>query len=133
WQPASATLEADLTAKVKDKAALKATADEMKAALAELDKRKAEADRRLAESRKLLAQLRSMIDAGKLKVKIVDGRMVLALATDVLFASGSAELSPGGLATINEATSVPLTIPGRKFQAEARTPHLPLTTSRFPS
>jgi len=132
-ETARAKLEADLTATVKDKAALKATADEMKAALAELDKRKAEADRRLAESKKLLTQLRSMIDAGKLKVKIVEGRMVLALATDVLFASGSADLSPGGLATINEVTGVLLTIPERKFQVEGHTDNVPIHNSRFPS
>lgn len=132
-EAARAKLEADLTATVKDKAALKATADEMKAALAELDKRKAEADRRLAESKKLLTQLRSMIDAGKLKVKIVDGRMVLALATDVLFASGSADLSPGGLATINEVTSVLLTIQERKFQVEGHTDNVPIHNARFPS
>ena len=125
--------EADLAATLRDKAALKASADAMTAALAESDKRKAEAEKRLSETRKLLAQLRSMIDAGKLKVKIVDGRMVLALATDVLFASGSAELSPGGLATINEVTGVLLTIPDRKFQVEGHTDNVPIHNSRFPS
>ena len=125
--------EADLAATLRDKAALKTSVDDMKAALAESDKRKAEAEKRLAETRKLLTQLRSMIDAGKLKVKIVDGRMVLALATDVLYASGSAELSPGGLATINEVTSVLLTIPDRKFQIEGHTDNVPIHNSRFPS
>ncbi len=130
---ARAKLESDLAATLKDRAALKASADEMKAALAESDKRKAEAEKRLAETRKLLSQLRSMIDAGKLKVKIVEGRMVLALATDVLFASGSAELSPGGLATINEVTGVLLTIPDRKFQVEGHTDNVPIHNARFPS
>jgi len=132
-ESARAKLESDLAATVRDRAALKTSADEMKAALADADKRKAEAEHRLAETRKLLAQLKSMIDAGKLKVKIVEGRMVLALATDVLFASGSAELSPGGLATINEVTSVLLTIPERKFQVEGHTDNVPIKTARFPS
>ena len=105
----------------------------MQAALAESNKRKAEAEKRLAESRALLGKLRAMIDAGKLKVKIVNGRMVLALSSDVLFPSGSAELSPDGFATINEVSSVLLTIADRKFQIEGHTDNVPIRTSRFPS
>jgi chemotaxis protein MotB len=126
-------LEAELAATIKDKTALKASADEMQKALSETNKRKAEAEKRLAESRKLLEKLRAMIDAGKLKVKLVEGRMVLALASDVLFASGSAELSPVGLATINEVSAVLLTIGDRKLQIEGHTDNVPIKTSRFPS
>ena len=43
-----------------------------------------------------------LIDAGKLKVRIVEGRMVVVLASDVLFASGSATLSKDGKAAIAE-------------------------------
>lgn len=126
-------LEADLAATVKDRSALKASVEEMQAALAETNKRKAEAEKRLAESRALLGKLRAMIDSGKLKVKLVEGRMVLALASDVLFASGSADLSPEGLATINEVSSVLLTIADRKFQIEGHTDNVPIKTARFPS
>jgi chemotaxis protein MotB len=126
-------LEADLAATIKDRSALKSSVAEMQNALAESNKRKAEAEKRLAESRALLGKLRAMIDAGKLKVKIVDGRMVLALASDVLFPSGSADLSPEGLATINEVSSVLLTIADRKFQIEGHTDNVPIKTSRFPS
>lgn len=126
-------LEAELAATVRDKAALKSSADDLRAALADTNRRKAEAEKRVAEYKKLLAQLKSMIDAGKLKVKIVDGRMVLALATDVLFPSGSAELSPPGLATINEMTGVLLTIGDRKLQVEGHTDNVPIKTARFPS
>src|SRR5262245_12741247 len=60
-----AKLESDLTATVKDRAALRSSADELKNALAESNKRKAEADKRIAEMRSLLGQLKSMIDGGK--------------------------------------------------------------------
>jgi chemotaxis protein MotB len=126
-------LEADLAATVKDRSALKASVEEMQTALAETNKRKAEAEKRLAESRALLGKLRARIDSGKLKVKLVEGRMVLALASDVLFASGSADLSPEGLATINEVSSVLLTIADRKFQIEGHTDNVPIKTARFPS
>lgn len=126
-------LEADLAATIKDRSALKSSVADMQAALAESNKRKAEAEKRLAESRALLGKLRAMIDAGKLKVKIVDGRMVLALSSDVLFPSGSADLSPDGFATINEVSSVLLTIADRKFQIEGHTDNVPIRTTRFPS
>ncbi len=126
-------LESELAGVIKDRTQLKESADEMRTALAETNKRKAEAEKRLAETRKLLGQLRAMIDAGKLKVKLVDGRMVLALPSDVLFASGSADLSPAGLQAIGEITNVLLTIPERKFQIEGHTDNVPIRTTRFPS
>jgi chemotaxis protein MotB len=126
-------LEADLAATVKDRSALKESVEEMQKALAEASQRKAEAEKRLAESRKLLDKLRVMIDAGKLKVKIVEGRMVLALSSDVLFPSGSADLSPEGLATIHEVSAVLLTIGDKQFQIEGHTDNVPIRTSRFPS
>jgi len=127
-----AKLEAELAATVKDKAALKASADDLKNALAESNKRKAEADKRIAEMRSVLAQLKSMIDGGKLKVKIADGRMVLELPSDVLFASGSADLSPAGLSTIAQVTTALLTLK-RKLQVEGHTDNVPIHNARFPS
>jgi len=127
-----ARLEADLAATVKDRAALKSSAEDLKNALAEANKRKAEADKRVAEMKQLLAQLKSIIDAGKLKVKIADGRMVLELPSDVLFASGSADLSPAGQQTIAQVATALLSLP-RKLQVEGHTDNVPIRTSRFPS
>ncbi len=123
----------DLASTVKDKAGLKSSVDEMKAALDELNKRKAEADRRITEYRNLLARFQSLIDAGKLKVKIVDGRMVVALASDILFASGSAGLSKEGKASVEEVAAVLSSIPDRKFQVEGHTDNVPIKTAQFPS
>ena len=123
----------DLAATLKDKAGLKSSVDEMKSALDELNKRKAEADRRIAEYRNLLSRFQSLIDAGKLKVKIVDGRMVVALASDILFASGSAGLSKDGKGAVEEVAAVLASIPDRKFQVEGHTDNVPIKTAQFPS
>jgi chemotaxis protein MotB len=123
----------DLAATLKDKAGLKTSVDEMKSALEELNKRKAEADRRIAEYKNLLSRFQSLIDAGKLKVKIVDGRMVVALASDILFASGSAGLSKDGKASVEEVAAVLASIPDRKFQVEGHTDNVPIKTAQFPS
>ena len=118
---------------VGDKARLKGSVDEMKAALAELESRKAAAEQRIAEYQSLLVRFKKLIDAGKLSVKIVDGRMVVALATDVLFASGSAELSAEGGAAIGEVATVLAGIPDRKFQIEGHTDNVPIKTDKYPS
>jgi chemotaxis protein MotB len=123
----------DMAQALKDKAQLKTSVDEMKTALDELAKRKAEADRRVAELSALKQRFKALIDAGKLKVKIVDGRMVVALASDVLFAPGSASLSKDGKANIQEVAQLLAGIPERKFQIEGHTDNDPIHTAEFPS
>ncbi|MBN2359235.1 MAG: OmpA family protein [Deltaproteobacteria bacterium] len=132
-QGEQARLSDELATVVKDKSKLKASVDDMKKALEELQARKAEAEKRIAEYKTLLGRFKSLIDAGKLKVKIVDGRMVVALATDVLFPSGSAQLSKDGQAAIAEVASVLASIPDRKFQVEGHTDNVPIKTALYKS
>lgn len=126
-------LEAKLAAVVKDKSRLKGSVAEMKQALSELSQRKAEAEQRIAEYKQLLTRFQSLIDAGKLRVKIVDGRMVVTLATDILFASGSARLSKEGKDAIAEVSQVLAEIPSRAFQVEGHTDNVPIHTAQYSS
>jgi chemotaxis protein MotB len=116
-----------------DQSMLKASVSEMEKALRELEERKAQADARIAEFRSLLARFKSLIDAGKLKVKIAYGRMVVELATDILFAPGSADLSPAGRTAIAEVAQVLAGIPEREFQVEGHTDNVPIKTAQWPS
>lgn len=126
-------LENELASVVKDRARLEASAEELKKAVEELGKRKAEAEKRVAQFRALLAKFKQLIDSGKLRVKIVDGRMVLELPSDVLFASGKAELSDEGKVSIQSVAAVLVTIGGRQFQVEGHTDNVPIKTRHFPS
>jgi len=126
-------LEGELAAVIKDRSRLKASAAEMKQALKELSQRKAQADARVAEYRSLLTRFKEMIDAGKLRVTITDGRMVLALPSDVLFDSGKAKLSDDGKAAIIMIATVLETLPGRRFQVEGHTDNVPIKTARYKS
>lgn len=126
-------LVAELAALTRDKSKLQGSVEQMTAALADLERRRAEAEARVQEFRSLLARFRSLIDAGKLKVRIVDGRMVVVLATDVLFASGSASLSKDGKAAIVEVAGVLASIPKRTFQVEGHTDSVPISSAQFPS
>ncbi len=118
---------------LKDQSKLEGSIAEMQQALMELDRRKREAEARVAEFKSLIERFKPLMDAGRLRVKIVDGRMVVELATDVLFESGKADLSDDGVEAITEVTGLLVGIPDRRFQIEGHTDNVPIKTSRFPS
>ncbi len=124
-------LETKLAELLKDRSKLKASVAEMEEALADLNKRKLQAEKRLAAYREMLDRFKPLIDAGKLKVKIVDGRMVLELPTDILFASGSARLSDEGAEALTEVGKVLADLPDRHFQIEGHTDNVPIRSKRY--
>lgn len=95
--------------------------EEMAQALEELRKRKEESEARIVEFKGLLDKFKAFIDTGKLKIKIIDGRMVIVLSSDVLFSSGSKVLSANGKKAIFEVTGILSKIENRKFQIEGHT------------
>ena len=113
-----------------DLATARSTLAEREAAL---KSREMEASRRVAEYQELLSRLKEFIDAGKLNVRIIDGRMVVVLPSDVLFASASDRLSPEGREAIQEVAKVLVDVPDRNFQIEGHTDDWPIQTRRFPS
>jgi chemotaxis protein MotB len=125
--------QAELAEVLGKRARLEASVAEMTQAVAELGRRQAAADRRVAEYRDMLTRFAGLIDAGKLDVRIVDGRMVLTLPMDILFASGSARLSNDGRASLLELGAGLATIPDKRFQVEGHTDDVPIATERFPS
>ncbi len=105
----------------------------MEAALAEAAAREARAAKRLQEYNSMLKQLKSMIDAGKLNVRIVRNKMVVELPEAVLFASGSAKLKKEGVRVLAELGPVLASIKERMFQVGGHTDNKPIRTKRFPS
>lgn len=81
----------------------------------------------------VLGRFRSLIDAGRLSVSIVRGRMVINLPQDILFASGSASLGREGRQTLSEIASVLQEFGDRTFQVEGHTDDDPISTAQFPS
>jgi chemotaxis protein MotB len=110
-----------------------ADVEEMRTALKEAAIRKVNTENRIAEYSKLLKKFKKLIDSGRLQVKIVRGRMVVQLDSDILFKSGSAKLSEKGMASIKEVSQVLASIEGKEFQIEGHTDNVPIKTPRFPS
>jgi chemotaxis protein MotB len=116
-----------------EKGELSRTLEDAKGRLEELRKQKLAAEARAATFRKLMEKLRSMIDAGQLKVVIRDGRMLIALESDVLFDSGRTNLKPAGQAALAKLAPVLAGITDRKYQVAGHTDDVPIHTAKFPS
>lgn len=125
--------EQELAAVIKRRAALKASLDNISQAITDLSRRKLAAERRVAEYQDMLGRFARLIDAGKLQIRIVDGRMVLTLPMDILFASGKTDLTKDGKASLLEVGAGLATIADRRFQIEGHTDTVPIHTARFPS
>lgn len=101
--------------------------------LDEMKRAQAAADARAAQYRDLAARLQKMVDAGDLRVVLRDGRMVLQLPNDVLFASGQTDIKPKGQEALKRIAAVLATLQGRHFQVAGHTDDVPIALSRFPS
>jgi chemotaxis protein MotB len=107
--------------------------EQLQQALQELRERKARAEARLQTFRSMLERFQKMIASGKLRVRIVRGRMVVELAENILFDSGKADLKPDGEVALAEVAEVLKTIPDRDFQIAGHTDNIPINSRRYPS
>lgn len=107
--------------------------DEMKKALDELREKERQSQARLTEFRSMLSKLKSMIDSGKLRVRIVRNRMVVELREAVLFDSGRADVKDAGATLLAELAPILTSVKNREFQVGGHTDNVPIKTPRFPS
>jgi chemotaxis protein MotB len=94
--------------------------------LDELRKWKADAAKRMQTFREMSNKLQKMVDAGKLGVRVRDGRLVMRLPQDVLFPSGSAVLSREGELSIMEVAVILRQFPERRFMVAGHTDNQPV-------
>lgn len=109
--------------------ALKAT----KADLDELKKQRAAAEARLRQYRDLASRLASMVESGKLKVKVRNGKMVIEMANNILFDAGKTDVKTDGQAALTELAAVLQTIKDRAFLVTGHTDNVPIRSSNFKS
>jgi chemotaxis protein MotB len=114
-----AVTKADLDAMQKN---LSATKKELE----ELRHQHAEAQKRLEAFQKLTARFQKMISAGKIQVLFRHGLMIMKMPAGVLFASGHAELSKDGEATLKEVAAILKEFADRHFMVAGHTDNVPL-------
>jgi chemotaxis protein MotB len=111
----------------------KRSMDEMNKLVEELKAKERQAQQRLQTFRSMIERFNKMIASGKLRVKIVRGRMVVELSENILFDSGRADLKPEGQAALTEVAGVLASISDRDFQIAGHTDNVPIKSAKFPS
>lgn len=90
---------------------MSATKDELE----KLRAQKAEADKRMAAIDDIQKQFAKMVDTGQLQISARRGELVISLPSEVLFPSGSAELSKTGEYAVVEVGAVLKKSPDRRY------------------
>jgi len=101
------------------------------AELVELRRQRDAAEKRIAAFRTLQDRFRQLVDTGRLDVAFRSGQMVLKLPSGVLFPSGSADLSEGGMTALTEILSVLNEFKSRRFVVAGHTDNLPIKSHKF--
>lgn len=116
-----------------EKGTLTAALTETRKQLDELKKQQAASEARVQQFQELVKRFQKLADAGKLRVVLRQGRMLIELPTDVLFDSGKAEIRKAGKDTLSEVGKVLATMPDRRFQVAGHTDNVKIQTAKFPS
>ena len=112
---------------------LAADLDEARRALSELRKRQEAFEQAQRNLEAITARLQELIDAGTLSVRLERGRIVINMRQDILFGSGSAEVSDEGGDALADVAAALADFSDRNFQVEGHTDNVPIKTARFPS
>ena len=106
---------------------LSATKEELTA----LREQRARTEKQMAAIAEIQAQLDKMTDTGQLKVFARRGGFVVELPAEVLFRSGSAELSDKGALSVLEVGFILKKFPDRRFLVVGHTDNVPLKNAAF--
>lgn len=88
-------------------------------------------DRRVKAHEDLMRELKPLVDQGLLEVEVVDGRTTLGMRAEVLFASGSANLSDAGRKAVQDVARVLAKRTDEEFQVEGHTDDQAISTPEF--
>ena len=119
-------LESEITA-LQDE--LKRLAGERDANAAAVAKAKA----RIEMFKNMLAKFKKMMESGKIKIRIANNKMIVEMASAILFPSGKAKLSEEGETALAEVASILSTIGDRAFQVAGHTDNIPIDNKNFGS
>jgi chemotaxis protein MotB len=110
-----------LDAKVED---LSTSANKLATAKAELEKKSAEYE-------KMANALRGQIDAGRIELTELRGKMTVKMKDKILFSSGSAMLGKDGKDALGAVAEVLRGVEGKLVRVEGHTDNVPLGRGRF--
>ena len=124
-------LEDEIVSRQTEIDALQSKIDANEAELAELRAAKAEREKELETYKQLFARLKKLIDSGAIKVVFRKGKMMVEMASAVLFDSGKTKLKEDGLATLDELAQALKSVGDREFLVAGHTDNIPIKTRKF--
>jgi chemotaxis protein MotB len=139
-QARSADLQRKLDASTSNASALQAdlarTKEELEAASSSkqaLEAQKADLERKSAEYEKLAGSLKGEIDAGRIELTELRGKMTVKMKDKILFSSGSAALGKEGRTALKAVADALKDVQGKTIRVEGHTDDVPTTGSAFAS
>ena len=81
----------------------------------------------------LVDELESEVQAGRIEIQRLEGRLQVRALDRILFASGSAEITGEGAGVLKRVATQIKKIPGQTVRVEGHTDNVPIATQRFPS
>jgi chemotaxis protein MotB len=100
----------------------------------ELDELRREKAKRLKELevyKRLFARLKALVDAGTIKLAFRRGRIVVQMASEILFASGKSVLKDEAAHALTTVAEALAQVPDRDFLAAGYTDNVPIKTAKF--
>jgi chemotaxis protein MotB len=73
------------------------------------------------------------VDAGTIRVELRKGRLVVQMASNILFDSGKTELRPEGMEALKSLVPALQSVGKRDFMVAGHTDNVPIKTQRFKS
>jgi len=130
---AKSRVEKDLSAAHASEQALSVRLAATENRLGKFEEDHAFVESELMEFRRIAGQFESMVDSGSLDVSYRRGRMVVELPAQLLFPSGSADLTPEGQAALTEVAEILKGVNGRRFLVAGHTDSIPVSSAQFKS
>lgn len=126
-----AAKKADFEATNKDLERMRADMNATVTELTQLREQRAAQDKRIAAFQELQAKFKAIIDDGKISVVKREGRMVVELPAEILFASGKAELSREGEMALMEVAVILKQFPERRFLIAGHTDNYEVRNPKY--
>jgi len=114
-------------------AAQAALIDELAKSKKRLEAAKAELEKRSSEYEQLAQSLKGDIEAGRIELSELKGKMTVKMKDKILFSSGSATLGKEGLDALRRVAEALRNVQGKVIRVEGHTDNVPAAGSAFAS
>ncbi len=123
--------QGDLEAERQRSRELQGKVDELSSSKSSLESAKAELEKKSGEYEKMASALRGQIEAGRVELTELRGKMTVKMKDKILFSSGSATLGKEGKEALLAVAEVLRGVDGKVIRVEGHTDNVPLGRGKF--